>query len=151
MSEKSGGEVRVPHCGPGRFGWTQRQIDGGLLVEVAGELDLSTVPELRRRLSTVTDSDAAATIVLDLSDVRFIDAQSTGLIICAWAAARARGRELCVDGLRGIPARVFGVLGVENTLTRRYADSEGSADGRRGRADGTAEPQCSVGGAGPPR
>jgi anti-anti-sigma factor len=153
VSEKSGGEVRVPRWGPGHFGWSQRHVDGGVVVYLAGELDLSTAAELRRRLMRVAESGAAATIVLDLSDVRFIDAQSTGLIMSAWMAAKVRGRELCVDGLHGIPARVFGLLGVESVLARRTgdADSGGSVDGRYGRADGMAARRCSVGAAGQAR
>jgi anti-sigma B factor antagonist len=148
--ENSGGEVRVPRWGPGRFGWSQRRVDGGVVVYLAGELDLSTAAELRRRLMRVAESGAAEMIVLDLSDVRFIDAHSTGLIMSAWAAAKLRGRELCVDGLHGIPARIFGLLGVESTLARRTldADSGGNVDGRYGRTHGMAARQRSGGGAG---
>jgi anti-sigma B factor antagonist len=147
--EKPGGEVRVPQWGPGRFGWSQRRVDGVVVVHLAGELDLSTAEELRRRLMRVAETGAAATIVLDLSGVHFIDAQSTGMIVRAWAVARLRGRELCVDGLHGIPARVFGLLGVEPILVRRIleADSGGNVDGRYGGAGGIAAQRCSVGGA----
>jgi anti-anti-sigma factor len=119
---------------------------------LAGELDLSTAAEFRRRLMRVAETAAAATIVLDLSAVCFIDAHSTGLIVSAWAAAKFHGRELCVDGLHGIPARVFGLLGLEPTLARRTleADPGGNVDGRSGRyggAGGIAARHCSVGGA----
>lgn len=149
MSEKPGGEVRVPRWGPGRFGWSHRRVDGGIVVYLAGELDLSTAEELGRRLMSVAESGAAATVVLDLSDVRFIDAQSIGLIVSAWAAAKFGGRELCVDGLHGIPARVFGLLGLDPILARRTleADPEGNVDGRYAGAGGVAARQRSVGGA----
>ncbi|GAB1641301.1 anti-sigma factor antagonist [Krasilnikovia sp. MM14-A1259] len=149
MSGISYGEV----CGPHRFGWTKRHVDGRIVVDVTGELDLSTVPEWRECLRRVAESGAAATIVLDLSGVRFIDAQSTGLIIRAWVAARSRGRDLRVDGLHGMPARVFGLLGVEETVacSALDADSGGNADDRNGRAGGVAGPQCSAARAGQTR
>jgi anti-anti-sigma factor len=90
-----------------------------VVVCLAGELDLSTATEFRRRLLNVTESGAATTIVLDLSQVRFIDLHSTGLIICACTAAAACGRALQVDGLHGIPARVFRLLELEWMLVRR--------------------------------
>ena len=132
MSERSDGEVRVPQCGPGHFGWSQRRVDGAVVVYLAGELDLGTAAEFRRRLMSVVESGAAATVVLDLSDVRFIDAHSAGLVVSAWAAAQSRGRELRVDGLHGVPARVFGLLGLERTLARgtREADPGGNVHGR---------------------
>ena len=152
MSEKSYGEVGAPRWGPGHFGWSQHRVDDRVIVCLAGELDLSTAAELRRRLMRVAKSGAAAWIVLDLSDVYFIDAHSTGLIVRAWAAARLRGREVRVDGLHGIPARVFGVLGVESILEcRRWeADPGGNVDGRSGRyggARGTAARHTFAGGA----
>ena len=126
MFELSGGEARAPRWGLGLFDWSQQCVDGAVVIHLAGELDLSTAVELRRRLMRVAESGAAATIVLDMSDVRFIDAHSVGLIVTAWAAAKCRGRQLRVDGLHGMPARVFGLLGLEPLLARRTW-------GRRGR------------------
>jgi anti-anti-sigma factor len=97
----------------------------------------------------VAESGAAATIVLDLSDVRFIDAHSIGVIVTAWAAAKCRGRQLRVDGLQGMPARVFGLLGLEPLLARRTCEDKagGDARGRYERAGGVAARRLSVGGA----
>jgi anti-anti-sigma factor len=117
VSETSS-EVRVPQWGPGRFGWSQRRVDGAVVVCLAGELDFGTAAELRRRLMNVVESGAAGAVVLDLSDVRFIDAHSVGVVVNAWAAAKSRGRELWIEGLHGIPARVFGLLGLERMLVR---------------------------------
>jgi anti-anti-sigma factor len=107
---------------------------------VAGQLDLSTSAELRQRLMSVVESGRAAVVVLDLWDVRFIDAHSVGLIVAAWSAARRRGRRLEVDRLRGIPAQVFGLLGLEPLLAGRMCEDTAGRDarGRYGRARGVA-------------
>jgi anti-anti-sigma factor len=94
-------------------------VDAAVVVRLAGELDLATAAEFRLRLLTVVTSGAADTIVLDLSRLRFIDGHSVGLILNARAAAQACDRQLWVDGLHGIPALVFGVLGLEPILTRK--------------------------------
>jgi anti-anti-sigma factor len=116
---------------------------------VAGELDLSTSAELRQRLTTVVESGPGAVIVLDLSDLRFIDAHCIGLIVAAWTAARCRGQRLEVDGLCGIPARVFGVLRLEPLLARRVCEDTAGRDsgGRYERANELASGGRSVGGA----
>jgi anti-anti-sigma factor len=83
-------------------------------------------------LMSVAESGGTATIVLDLSGVCFIDAGSIGLIVTAWAAAKCRGRQLRVDGLGGMPARLFGLLGLESMVSRRTPECEagGHAGGR---------------------
>lgn len=130
MSEDFGAESPTPGVGPDRFGWSQRCVDGAVVVLLAGELDLSTAAEFRRRLRTVAES-AAARIVLDLSAVSFIDAQNIGVIVAAWSAAKTRGRQLCVDGLHDLPAQLFRVLGLEPMLGCRMpaADLERGGDG----------------------
>jgi anti-anti-sigma regulatory factor len=63
-------------------------------------------------LTRVVESGSVTAIVLDFSDVGFLDARCTAVIVAAWTAAKDRGRELRVRGPRGIPARVFALLGL---------------------------------------
>jgi len=58
---------------------------GHVLVAVAGEIDISTVPRLRGVLRTVTAGGVR--VIVDLDQVSFIDA--TGLGALAGAAGRA--------------------------------------------------------------
>ena len=121
-------------CTPGLFGWSPRCVGGALVVSMSGELDLATSAELRERLWRVVRSSDVATIVLDLSGVCFIDAHSIGLIVAARAEARVHGRVLQVDGLQGIPAHVFRVLGLDCLLARPTRDeARGGDSGGRSR------------------
>lgn len=115
MSQMVDREVGVPHRGRTSFRWSQRCGDGAVIVSLAGELDLAAV-ELEPLLLRIAESGATATIVLDMSDLDFIDAYGVGVIVSAWTAARARGRVLRVDGLHGLPARVFRLLRLEPML-----------------------------------
>ncbi|HZN75630.1 MAG TPA: STAS domain-containing protein [Micromonosporaceae bacterium] len=147
MFKISADSVRAPRWGPGRLGWSQRRVDGADVIYLAGELDLATAAELRQRLMGVAETSAAATIVLDLSDVRFIDAHSIGVIMAAWKAATCRGRQLQVDGLHGITALIFGRLGLEPILARRpEARDGGRGSGGRGRRAGGVARRRFVGG-----
>ncbi|WP_345630508.1 STAS domain-containing protein [Rugosimonospora acidiphila] len=118
------------------------------MIQLVGDFDLSTAGELRQLLMKVAESEATATIVLDLSGLRFIDAHSIGLIVTAWAAAKCRGRQLQVDGLRGVPALIFGLLGLEPLLAYEAGSNEAGGDsvGRGGRAGGVAAGWGSGGG-----
>jgi anti-sigma B factor antagonist len=65
------------------FKATVEQIDGDVLVvNVAGELDVATVPELERVLGEVAESDSRSLIV-DLSDCSFIDSSGLGALVSA--------------------------------------------------------------------
>ncbi|HEX6578862.1 MAG TPA: STAS domain-containing protein [Jiangellaceae bacterium] len=103
-------------------------MDDAVVIRLAGEMDLSTAAELRRLLGAA-ETDTAATIVLDMSEVSFIDAHCIGVILHAWTAAEVRGQVLQVDGLRGLPARVVRLLGLESTFVRSCQTSEGNAGG----------------------
>jgi anti-sigma B factor antagonist len=58
-----------------------------------GDADLHSAPELRERLRMATEGPAQG-IVVDLSDVTFIDSTSLGVLLGAVKELRAEGREL---------------------------------------------------------
>ncbi len=90
----------------GSLSWTEHSADGVTVVRLVDDLDISTASQFDRRLREVV----GASIIIDLSEVAFIDAHCTGLIVRAWDAANARGHVLRVVGLHGVTARVFEVL-----------------------------------------
>lgn len=135
--------------GTSGFCWSQRRVDGGVVVRVAGELDFASSTELGQRLLNLVELDDAAVVVLDLSELRFIDAHCVGLIVAAREAARCRGRRLEIDRLRGIPARVFDVLGLRPLLAAGMCEDTAGRDAHGGceQAHDGAARRRSVGGA----
>jgi anti-anti-sigma factor len=86
--------------------------DGDLhTVELEGELDLATAPDVEEELERVEASDAKA-IVLDLSGLTFIDSTGIRLVLAADRRSRADSNRLTL--LRGTPAvqRAFEISGV---------------------------------------
>ncbi|HEY6474731.1 MAG TPA: STAS domain-containing protein [Acidimicrobiales bacterium] len=61
------------------FGVTSYAFDGGRVFSLRGELDASTVPGLAEQLI----SDAGSLVVLDLSQLTFIDSSGLGAIHAA--------------------------------------------------------------------
>jgi anti-anti-sigma factor len=113
---------------PALLGWSRRHVDGAEVIFLVGELDLAVASELRQRLTGAVEASTAARILLDLSGVTFLDAYCTGIMIVATETAAARGRQLRVCGLSGVPKRVFEVLELESMV----AHPIGSAEGGRG-------------------
>ena len=73
---------------------------GIAVVDVAGDVDLHSAPELREALSKLVDSDTTRQVTLDLSDVTFLDSMALGVILGAKkrlvairSRSGARGRE----------------------------------------------------------
>ncbi len=84
-------------------------------VEPTGELDIATAELLEQELRNAHDSDAA-TIVLDLSGIEFID--STGLRLVLDANERCGGPEGRLRVIAGSPAveRLLDIVGLRERL-----------------------------------
>ena len=67
---------------------------GIAVVDVAGDIDLHSAPELREALSRLVDSDTTRQVTLDLSDVTFLDSMALGVILGAKKRLVASGRDL---------------------------------------------------------
>ena len=80
-------------------GWTSRsdvsidvslRHDGVSVIRVGGELDLSSVPQLRSCLSDLVNR-GDTNLVLDLSDVSFCDSTALGVFVGAHRRVAASG------------------------------------------------------------
>lgn len=60
---------------------TTEPVEGARLVRAAGEIDVSTVGALRREIDAARREDV--TVLLDLSDVSFIDSRGLDLLLDA--------------------------------------------------------------------
>jgi len=84
-------------------------------ISLSGELDLATADDVQRELERIEATDAAS-IVLDLSGLTFMDSTGVRLLITAHARSRADSNRLSL--LRGAPAvqRVLELSGVDALL-----------------------------------
>jgi anti-sigma B factor antagonist len=84
-------------------------------VRVIGEVDLCTAPLLEQAL--VRELDAASELLLDLSEVSFLDSSGLHAIGSAARTARANGPMLIVDSpLPAQARRVIEITGLEELL-----------------------------------
>jgi anti-anti-sigma factor len=119
---------------PGRLDVTEREEDGVRIVEVTGELDLSTAPGLCLRLEAARHIPHPRMLV-DLSELEFCD--STGLRALILAAqeitACAGGFGVVVPPGDGPVAKMFAISGAAEFLRTFPALADGlSALGGKG-------------------
>ena len=75
--------------GPAPFQASASDLEGGVrLLEVHGELDLSTATQLEEPLDEAT-RNADAAVLIDLADCQFIDSTGIALIVRAWQRVAA--------------------------------------------------------------
>ena len=79
---------------------------GGGNVMVSGELDIATGPLLASRVSALLADAHRDSVLLDLSEVWFIDCAGLGSLLAARAEARRLGKQVEV-GRAGAPVRRF--------------------------------------------
>jgi anti-sigma B factor antagonist len=75
------------------FALREAQEDGRLVLRLSGDLDIAATDELQSRLDALRE-DGASPVVLDLSELEFIDSSGLACITRAIRDARQEGREL---------------------------------------------------------
>ncbi|WP_432825110.1 STAS domain-containing protein [Dactylosporangium sp. CA-092794] len=86
------------------------------VVAASGELDVATAPELRGYLHKLVD-EGASTLVIDLSDVGFLDSTTLGVLISAHKRLAESGGvvELVIPHARLL--RIFQITGLDRVFT----------------------------------
>ena len=82
---------------------------------VHGELDVATAPELRADLQLAI-SDHVSHVLIDCSDLTFIDSSGIRVLVEAHQALELQGRHMLIMNVGPGPGRVFEVLGLTDLL-----------------------------------
>jgi anti-anti-sigma factor len=101
--------------------------DDVAVISLVGELDLGTAPRIERRMFTEIRRRRA--VVVDLSELRFIDSSGIGLLIHAHRAREdGKAAELHAVVTKGSQvAKVFDLAGVDRALAVHSSQAEALA------------------------
>lgn len=86
-------------------------------VELRGDVDMATAPELRRTLEELID-DGATEVVLDCRHLEFLDSSGIGTLVAARTRIGAEG-VIALEAPRANVRRVLEVTGVDQDLSIR--------------------------------
>lgn len=86
---------------------------------VAGEVDVSNASELRAQTDAVLADGFTGELVVDLSQVPYIDSTGIGVLVGAAHRAQEAGASLAVANPQKNVERVLGLLGVSADLNIR--------------------------------
>ena len=89
-----------------------------IVLEVDGELDLASAPQLKRALEQAW-RNAPEEIVIDLGKLRFMDMSGLRVLLSARQRAERRGTELVLTNVGDSIRRVLTLAGVNGLLPIR--------------------------------
>ncbi|MFF4623185.1 STAS domain-containing protein [Nonomuraea jabiensis] len=101
-----------------------RDLPGGVLITVTGELDATNAHELESYAESHRRPGPG--MVLDLGGLIFLDSRGLHVLLRLQSAVGGQGGLLRVAGVQGRPARILQITGVWSVLTI-YPDAQQAA------------------------
>ena len=95
-----------------RLDITVEHGDERAFVRLNGHLGIDSSPDLRDRLLAILQGQPPKIIVVDLTEVAYVDASGVATLLEALKIARSRQSTLCLKGLQGRMARLMEVTGL---------------------------------------
>jgi anti-sigma B factor antagonist len=92
----------------------RRTESGHAVLEVAGEIDMVTAPQLANALAELLDQDERV-VVVDLSEVRFLGSSGLAVLVNCYVALEP-GTALLIVASRREVRRAFAVTGLDGRL-----------------------------------
>jgi anti-sigma B factor antagonist len=91
---------------------TEDEGEEGTLVRLRGRLGIDTSPAFRDRLLALLRRQSPAAVVVDLTDVSYVDASGVATLVEGLKIARNRQTTLSLKGLQGRVRHLFEVTGL---------------------------------------
>ena len=109
---------------PGELLLDDKSRDGSHTLELAGELDIATAPDLEATIRSLC-ADGVGEIVLDLSKLEFVDSAGLRAILSGKALCEEHGCQLVMTHPREPVHRLFEVTGLLGRLRFRRRSADG--------------------------
>lgn len=93
----------------------ERMIEDVLHIEVEGEIDAYTAPQLKERASSIDWTEETA-VIIDLSNVTYMDSTGLGVFVGIYKRANAAGSKFQLRGLNERLYRLFEITGLHEVI-----------------------------------
>ncbi|MFH8469184.1 STAS domain-containing protein [Streptomyces sp. NPDC017991] len=93
-----------------------RDTATGPVLEITGDLDYETAPELRGAVKDLTLA-AGQLLVLDLAGLDFCDSSGISALLSARSLAIGQGGHIALAAVPANTARILGVVGLDQVFT----------------------------------
>lgn len=96
--------------------WHQELEGHTWLVGVSGRLDQSQTPELEKLLDSLLEREGEARLLIDLSEVTYINSGGLRCLVTAWRKARGAGGDVALAGLKSRVQETFSMVGFDKVF-----------------------------------
>ncbi len=103
---------------------TTREAKGGCIVDASGEIDMQTSPRMREELRNLV-AKKPERIVVNLSDVKYIDSSGLATLVECLQSTRKTGSKLILTGMNDNVRDIFDLSGLNRVFT--IVDTEDEA------------------------
>lgn len=100
----------------GDFSLTFARDSQAVVVGVVGELDCATGPTLENRLEDLIENQGNRTVVIDLTNMTFVDSSGLSVLVGAYRRLRERGGDLSLRRPSRSTRKVFEITGLDRVL-----------------------------------
>ncbi len=104
-----------------------REMEGGLVIALRGDIDLESSPHARRALLACVERRER--LVVDLSGVTYIDSSGIASLVEALQETRRRGKHLALAAVSGSALRVFELARLDRVFSIYATVEEGLTHG----------------------
>jgi anti-anti-sigma factor len=101
---------------------TTAEWDGTPVIQASGELDLATVPELRKVVHEIT-ARSPRILVFDFGEIRYMDSSGLGILVSAKRRLGAYGGEVVVITSASVVLKALSLSGLSQ-ITAIYPDEK---------------------------
>lgn len=92
-----------------------KETESTLAVKVSGEIDAYTAPQLREKLFPMSEKEGIK-MVVDLSEVNYMDSTGLGVFVGVFKNVRAHNGEFKIVGLSERLQRLFEITGLADII-----------------------------------
>ena len=97
--------------------------DEGSILRLRGCLNIDSSPALRDRLLAMLGAQSSEAVIVDLTDVSYIDSSGVATLIEGLRMARTRQTTLCLQGLQGRLLHLFQVTSISTLFEKNGCGS----------------------------
>lgn len=95
-----------------------------LIAKLSGELDVASVPAVRIKLEQALVEGMTNGLILDLTDITFMDSSGLGFILGRYRKLSELGGKTIVTGIQGQVRRVFELSGLTKIIPQTQTLAE---------------------------
>jgi anti-anti-sigma factor len=89
---------------------------GALIIQLQGEMDAQGCTKLRPALDQLAAEHAHNKVVLDLSEVGFLDSSGVGVIVFLFKRLKNAGGDLSIANVHGQPRELMKLLRIDSAI-----------------------------------